>query len=408
MRIESVETIRTALQPNVLFLRLRANDGTVGLGESFWGSGAVEAYLHDTAAPALMAMSDPTPEGTAALLRPYVGFAGSGAETRGNGAIDIALWDLLGQQCGVSVATLLGGPIRDRLRVYNTCAGYDYIKTEDRQSSHNWGLPSTDERRPYDDLDAFLNRPEELVASLLESGVTAMKVWPFDRAAEASGGLDISAVDLAAGMRILERIRDAGGHRMDIMVEMHGQWSLKAATAILRALAEIRPYWVEDPLRTDSVSGYLRLRERTDVPIAAGETLTGRRAFHPLLQAGSLDVALIDIGWTGGITEAAKITALADSHDVPFAPHDCTGPVSFVVGAQLVAARPNGLIVESVRSFLNSWYPQVLDGLPLIEDGHVAVSRQPGLGVQLREDFLQGADVSTRVSTVSRRREAST
>ena len=400
MRIAAVETLRTPLQPNLCILRLRTDDGLIGLGESFWGSGAVEAYLHETAAPVILALEDPTPERVATVLRPYVGFAGSGAETRGNGAVDIALWDLLGRRCDVSVATLLGGPVRQNMRVYNTCAGYDYIRSDDMQSSKNWGLPTgAGDHRPYDDLDAFLNRPEELVHSLLDSGITAMKVWPFDRAAEASGGLDVSAADLRSGMRILEQIRDAGGDRMDVMIEMHGQWSLKAATTILKALSDINPYWVEDPLRADSSSAYRRLRERTDVPIAAGETLVGRRGFAPLLDVGALDVALIDVGWTGGITEAVKITALADSHDVPFAPHDCTGPISFVVGTQLVAARGNGLIAESVRAFQNSWYPEILDGMPAVESGSVTVSGGPGLGVQLREEFLKSPDVSRRATT---------
>ena len=399
MRIEAVETVRTPLQPNLCFLLLHTANGMTGLGETFWGSAAVEAHLHDFVAPVLLAMPDPTPEGAVAALRPYVGFAGSGAEVRANGAVDIALWDLLGQRCDVSVATLLGGPVRHELRVYNTCAGYDYIRTDGQQSSDNWGLPvSTAAAGPYDDLDGFLHRPTELVESLLSAGFTALKVWPFDRAAEAGGGLDISLADLRQGMGILESVRAAGGDQLDIMVEMHGLWSLKSATRILRALADIGPYWVEDPLRADSHSAYRHLRDRTDVPIAAGETIVGRRGFAPLLDAGVLDVALIDVGWTGGITEAAKIAALAESHDVPFAPHDCTGPLSFVVGMQLTAARQNGLIVEHVRAFHHSWYGQILDGLPAVQNGSVTVSARPGLGVQLRDDFLKSADVTRRMS----------
>lgn len=399
MRIATVETVRTLLQPNLCLVLLHAQDGSVGLGETFWGSAAVEAHLHDSVAPVLLSLADATPESAAAALRPYVGFAGSGVETRANSAVDIALWDLLGQRCDVSVATLLGGPVRSSLRVYNTCAGYDYIKGDGRQSSRNWGLPATGAARPFDDLDGFLHRPAELVASLLASGFTAMKVWPFDRAAESAGGLDISVADLRRGVGILESLRAAGGDELDIMVEMHGQWSLKSATTILRALADVRPYWVEDPLRADSYGAYRHLRDRTDVPIAAGETLAGRRGFAPLLDAGVLDVALIDVGWTGGLTEAVKIASLAESHDVPFAPHDCTGPLSFVVGTQLTAARGNGLLVEHVRAFHHSFYPEILDGLPEVKNGAVTVSTRPGLGVQLREDFLKSADVTRRAST---------
>ena len=102
MRIAALETLRKATQPNLLVLRLRTDDGLVGLGESFFGARAVEAYLHETAAPVLLGADDPAPERMARLLPGHVGFQGSGAETRGNGAIDLALWDLLGQQAGTA------------------------------------------------------------------------------------------------------------------------------------------------------------------------------------------------------------------------------------------------------------------------------------------------------------------
>jgi L-alanine-DL-glutamate epimerase-like enolase superfamily enzyme len=413
MRITGLETLRSPIQPNVCLLRLHSSDGLTGLGESFWGAAAVEAYLHETVGPVLLGIEDPAPERVAVLLRPYVGFGGSGAETRGNGAVDIALWDLLGRRAGLPVAALLGGPVRPRVRVYNTCAGYEYVKNEPRLASTNFGLPAGPAEpagpagpaepaglagRPYEDLDAFLNRPAELTRSLLAEGFTAMKVWPFDHAAEESGGLDIPAADLGRGMRVLEQIRASAGDAMDILVELHGLWSLKAATTILDALRDVRPYWVEDPLRPDSVAAYQRLRERTAVPIATGETLTGRRAFQPLLDAGALDVAIVDAGWTGGITEARKIAALADAYDVPFAPHDCTGPVSFAVCTQLVASQPNGLIAETVRAFHHSWYAALVDGLPAPADGAVEVGTGPGLGIALRPEFVNRADTVRRLS----------
>jgi galactonate dehydratase len=202
-------------------------------------------------------------------------------------------------------------------------------------------------------------------------------------------------------MRTLELIRGTAGESMDILVELHGLWSLKAATAIARALADIGPYWVEDPLRSDSVEAYQRLRERTDVPIATGETLTGRRAFEPLLRAGALDVAIVDLGWTGGITEARKVAALADGYDVPFAPHDCTGPVSFAATVQVLASQPNGLIAETVRAFHHSWYPMLVDGLPMPSRGGVEVGTGPGLGITLREEFVEHPDTRRRTSEAS-------
>jgi galactonate dehydratase len=284
MRVVELTTVRTPLQPNVCLVRLLTDDGTIGIGEAFWGADAVEAYLHEAAAPVLAGLDDLAPAAVATALRPYVGFSGSGAEVRGNGAIDLALWDLLGQVSGQPVVRLLGGPLTPLLRVYNTCAGYDYIKQASRQLSSSWGLPESGER-PYEDLAGFLERPAELTRSLLGEGYTAMKVWPFDRAAEASRGHRIAAAELRSGMAVLEAIRAEAGDQMDVMVELHSLWSLKAATEILHAMADIAPYWVEDPIRTDAIDGYRRLRERARVPIAAGEAMSGTRGFKPLLDA---------------------------------------------------------------------------------------------------------------------------
>jgi len=395
-------TYRTALQPNLRIVALADDRGRIGLGETFWGGPAVEAYLHETTAPILAGIDDHSPLATAAALRPYAGFDGSGAEARGNGAIDMALWDLLGQATGQPVVRLLGGPVTHSMRVYNTCAGYDYVKSEAGQASTNWGLPTNGpDGRPYEDLEGFLERPTELTRSLLDEGYSAMKVWPFDAAAERSRGQDINASELREAMRTVEAIRVEGGDQMDVLVEMHSLWSLKAATKILGALADIEPYWVEDPMRTDSVDAYRRLRERTTVPIAAGETLTGTRRFMPLLQAGALDVAIVDAGWTGGISEAVKIASLADAHGVSFAPHDCTGPISFAVSLHIVASQPNGLIAETVRASQASWYPEIAAGVPVVRDGAVDVPEAVGLGVTLRGDFIARSDTVARTTSLS-------
>jgi L-alanine-DL-glutamate epimerase-like enolase superfamily enzyme len=402
MRLTELTTYRTRLQPNACIVVLTSDDGQTGLGESFWGAPAVEAYLHETAASVLAGMDEPSPAAAAAALRPYAGFDGSGAEVRGNGAIDIALWDLLGQASGQPVGRLLGGPLSSSVRVYNTCAGYDYVKAEGQQATTNWGLPgATSESRPYEDLQGFLSRPAELTRSLLDEGYTAMKVWPFDSAAERSRGQVIASGDLRDAMRIPEAVRAEAGEAMDILIEMHSLWSLKAATKILSALRDIEPFWVEDPMRTDSVDAYRRLREHVDVPIAAGETLGGVRRFKPLLDAGALDVAIADLSWAGGISEAIRIASLADAYGVSFAPHDCTGPISFAATTQLVGSQPNGVIAESVRASLNSWYPEIVDGLPLVRDGRVELSSAPGLGLTLRAGFVDSPETTRRTTRLA-------
>ena len=399
MRVTALETLRPATQPNVLFVRLHSDDGLVGLGESFFGARAVEAYLHESVAEVLLASTDVAPERIASLLRPYVGYQGAGAETRGNAAVDLALWDLLGQRTGLPLVRLLGGPVRDRIGIYNTCAGSGYIRTSNRQESTNWGLPTTDARQSYDDLDAFLHRPAELARELWDEGIPGMKVWPFDGAAEASGGTDILRRELDAGLAVIEAIRAEVGLDMKLMVELHGLWDRRTATRICDALAPYQPYWVEDPLRGDSTDAYDRLHHDVDVTVAAGETCVGRRGFAPLLTRGAIDVATVDVQWTGGVTEARKVATLADTYGVPVAPHDCTGPVSFAACCHLVLSQPNGLIQETVRAFLRTWYDELVEGLPAVADGTMSLTDAPGHGVRLREELLSGPDVERTMTS---------
>jgi L-alanine-DL-glutamate epimerase-like enolase superfamily enzyme len=229
-------------------------------------------------------------------------------------------------------------------------------------------------RARYEDLDAFLHRPAELALELAAEGIPGMKVWPFDLAAERTGGTDISKDELAKGVAVIEAICGAVPS-MDVMVELHGLWNLRGAAKICRALEPLKPYWVEDPLRPDAVDAYERLADEVDVPIATGETCVGRRGFLPLLERRSVDVVTADVQWTGGLTEARKIASLADTFGVPVAPHDCTGPVSFAACVHLVSSQPNGLIQETVRAFLRTWYRELVEGLPEIRDGHIAPTR---------------------------------
>lgn len=391
--IIELETIRPAFQPNVTLLRLQDGDGHVGLGEAFFAAGAVEAYLHDQIAPVLLGLADPTPERVSAVLMPYVGFQGGGVETRGVGAVDLALWDLLGRRAGLPVVDLLGGAVRERVPVYNTCAGPGYVSRSSRQHSSNWGL----DRGRYDDLQAFLDQPAALARELAAEGLAGMKVWPFDTAAERTDGTAILSADLDRGLAVVQAIRDAVP-AMQVMVELHGLWNLGAATTICRALAPLAPYWVEDPIRPDATDALARLRGAIDVPIATGETVVGRRGFLPLLQRGAVDIVTADVQWTGGLTEARRVATLADAFGVPVAPHDCTGPVTFAACVHLVVSQRNGLIQETVRAFLRTWYRELVEGLPEIVDGHIAPTREAGLGLRLAPDLERRDDVTRRVS----------
>lgn len=396
MRIVALETLRPDFQPNLCIVTLTTADGIQGLGEAFFHSATVESYLHETVAPILFSMDDPSPEAVASALVPYVGFQGGGIENRSRGAVDIALWDILGKRTGFTVAELLGGPVRESIRTYNTCAGAGYVGTTSQQNSSNWGLKGLGR---YEDLSAFLRAPASLARDLLDEGITAMKVWPFDIGAERFGGNAIDAVDMKQGLWVLDEIRSEVGDDMDVMVELHGLWAVDPATKIAQALEEFRPYWIEDPVKADIPGALRSVKQSTSASIAVGETIVGPRGFVPLLTHDALDVVTVDVQWTGGLTEARKVASLADAFGRSFAPHDCTGPVTLAACAHLVMSQPNGLIQETVRAFVRGWYGEVITGGPTITQDSMTLGREPGLGIELAEGFADRADVTQRIST---------
>jgi len=211
MKITQLETVRVLAFPNLLYVQLRTDEGIVGLG------------------------------GIAQALKPYVGSTGSGAEVRGNSAIDIALWDIFGKLTGQPIYQLLGGACRDEVAIYNTCAGQNYMRAPRGQAVANWGLPEAMASRRYEDLDGFLNRADELALELLESGISSMKIWPFDPYAERWDGQHIERAEIEAGLLPVRKIRDAVGDRMEIMIEMHGLWALPPALALRGHLSSSQP-----------------------------------------------------------------------------------------------------------------------------------------------------------------------
>ncbi len=309
-------------------------------------------------------------------------------------AVDIALWDLFGRATGRPIAQLLGGFSRPSIRTYNTCAGTAYMRTGRGQSSANWGLGGRD----FDDLDAFLHRPDELAAELLDEGITAMKIWPFDLAAERSDGLAISAGELRRALEPFEKIRRAVGERMEIMVEFHSLWQLLPAMQIARALAPYGTFWHEDPIRMDSLADLPRYAAVSAAPICASETLATRWGFRDLLETGAAGVVMLDLSWCGGLSEARKIAAMAEAWHLPVAPHDCTGPVVLCASTHLSLNAPNALIQESVRAYHRTWYRDLVTALPEIAAGQITVPPGPGLGLDLLADLDARFTVTRRTS----------
>ena len=313
---------------------------------------------------------------------------------RGLSAVDIALWDIFGQGVGLPIYQCLGGPVRDRIRLYNTC-------------SH---APENGKRRASYENDYTAwheGRAGELAESLLEMGISAMKIWPFDQYAwEKYGHIGgrsvnhyISPAQIEEGLRPFHEIRDAVGMEMDIAVELHLLWSLPAAIRIAEAVDQIQPMWYEDPLPVDNVDELAEFSRRTNVPLVASESLASRYAFRELLERNAVGIVMFDPTWVGGITESRRVCNLAEAYHRPFAPHDCAGPLCYVVGTHLCVALPNALIQEGVRAHWDGgWHEEVLTVVPDFERGFVAAPGGPGLGTSLQPEFTGRGDVVTRVS----------
>lgn len=395
MRITALETIRVAERPNLIWLQVHTDAGITGLGETFFGASTVEAHVHDYIAPRVIGRDPFEIDRLAADLVGYLGFRSSGAEMRGNSAFDIALWDIFGKALNQPIAQLLGGFTRREIRTYNTCAGTDYVKKTTGQVTANYGIGDSNQ---YDDLNGFLNCADELALSLLAEGITAMKIWPFDRAAEASGGQYISGPDLRAALEPFEKIRRAVGDRMDIMVEFHSMWQLLPALQIAKVLTPYQTFWHEDPIKMDSLASLKRYAEVSPAPISASETLATRWGFRDLLETGAAGVVMLDLSWCGGLSEARKIASMAEAWHLPVAPHDCTGPVVLCASTHLSLNAPNALVQESVRAFYCTWYRDLVTALPEVRNGMITVPPGPGLGMELHPDLDRAFTTSRKTS----------
>lgn len=395
MRISAIETLRVAEHPNVLWVQIETDQGVTGLGETYFMPRAVEAYIHEWAAARLIGERVDSIERLTRSLRPYLGTRSSGIETRGNSAIDIALWDLVGRAQNKPLHELLGGKVREKIRIYNTCAGPAYMRGNQGQKSSNWGLGA--EGGP-DDLAGFLDHADELASTLLDDGITAMKIWPFDRAAEANDGFHIGASELAAALEPFEKIRKSVGDKIDVMVEFHSLWTLGPAIKIARELAPYGTYWHEDPVRMDNLSDLVRYAEASPAPICASETLAGVAGFRDLLETGIAGIVMPDLSWCGGLSEARRIAVLADAWRLPIAPHDCTGPVVLAASTHLGLATPNALIQETVRAYYRGWYREVVTEVPPITGGMIGVPEGPGLGLTLDPELGRKFELSTQRS----------
>ena len=376
-RITAVETILDPRHPILTWVRLHTDSGLIGLGETFQSPRAVAELIHETLAKMLIGQDPTEIELLWHHMFKAVHYAGyAGAEMRAISALDIALWDLLGKLMNQPVYVLLGGACRRSIPTYNTCIGHP----------------------PIDDHKRFHADPAGLARELLSEGIRAMKIWPFDDQACPSLGQSISPEQLEYGVSRLRAIRDAVGDAIEVALEGHCCWNLPSAIRIAQAVEPYRPMWLEELMPPDTPAATRQLRESTCTPIVTSERLMTRFGFQPVLAAGAADILMLDVVWTGGFTESRKIAALAAGHQLPVAPHNPGGPVSHFVAAHFSASTYNLYIMESVRAFYRTWFNEVLTKNLVPIDGQFPLPEGPGLGTELREEFLSRPDLIRHVS----------
>jgi galactonate dehydratase len=374
--------------PHNLWVRIYTDDGLVGLGETYYLPRAVSAVIHDLFAPLLIGRDPANIENHWNNLFSLVNFCGfAGAEMRAVSAIDVALWDLMGQYTQQPIYNLLGGRNRESIAVYNTCVGYG----------------------KYHDYTAWMEgRAGELAQDLLKQGIKAMKIWPFDQfgttlagpaqprgkvylwgqeTAAGTLGHFITDKELKTGLAILDDIQRATDGGMAVAIEGHARWDLPTATRIAQALEPYTVMWLEEIMPPDNIEAFVRLKASTRVPICQSERAFTRFRFRELIEKPAADIIMPDLSWGGGFTETRKICSLADTYYLPITLHDTIGPVALCAAAHLMLHIPNAMIQEVVRGYVDGWYNDVLNEPLSIAEGQLRLNGKPGLGVALQENF---------------------
>lgn len=272
--------------------------------------------------------------------------------------IDMALHDLKARALGVPIYELLGGAVRDRIRLYDHLGG--------GKSADVYG---------GGDPDRFA----DLAAQSVAAGFDAVKVL-----AVPISGLLASGSGLAKAAETVMAIRGAVGRDVEIMVDLHGRTSAAAAVSYAEAMAPARPWFIEEPVAPGDLDGLEYVATRTSIPLATGERMVGRRAFRDLFDRNVVAVAQPDVCHCGGLTEIRAIGDLAQAYGVALAPHNPLGPIATWHNLHVAAATPNWMIQEQMRNAV-PWFDDVVTAPLVTVDGHVELPTGPGLGVAVEE-----------------------
>jgi len=272
--------------------------------------------------------------------------------------IDQALWDIKGKELGKPVCELLGGPVRDRLRLYDHLGGGSLE-----------GMYKTA------DPELFAERIVESTAR----GFTAVKAMPIP-----VSELVESAKVLKHAARCVEAMRNAVGDEVDIMLDLHARTTPAAAIQFGRLLADYNLYWYEEPCWPEHVDALVEVSRMLPFPIATGERLVGRWEFRELLEKRACAIVQPDISHCGGISEGRRIAAMAETYSIAVACHNPQGPVSTAASLHVGFATPNYLIQEVVRADV-PWRNDIVTNAVDVQHGSCDAPTRPGLGIDINE-----------------------
>lgn len=398
MKITRIETTTCPdISPALALCRIHTEDGLIGNGESYYIPTAVAAIIHDWMARRLLGASALDIEGHWRFLyERAANFGARGAELRALSAIDLALWDIKGQACGMPVWQLLGGRTQAGVRIYNSSGGTAYGGQRGETRPGGWpGYGRIGERGPLNDYWMAVHEPAAYARELVEEGIGGVKLWTLDFAAHKPGGpLHASQADIDEGLRPFFAMREAVGDQLELMLDGHGFFQLPMALRIADALREARPLWLEDVVRMDCIDTIRTFRERCGLPLAVSEMMIGAEDYRLVLEKRATDYVMIDPTWVGGISQTLKLADLAQHHNLPVVMHDCTGPLTLLAGVHVGIARANVAWQETLRAHLRLRYPQLVDALPTIEAGRMLAPTEPGLGAKWLDGcFAKSADL---------------
>jgi L-alanine-DL-glutamate epimerase-like enolase superfamily enzyme len=407
-RITAIETaIPHDVMPGLLACRVHTDADNiggvpvVGQGETYYIPTAAAAVIHDFMAPRLLGADALAIESHWRFLYERItAFGGVGAELRALSAIDLGLWDIAGQLAGQPIWRLLGGPVRDAVPVYNSCGGPFYGRSNRRTpSASGWpGHGDPGQPGPLEDNWSSMNRPGDLAEELIALGYRGMKLWSFDAVYRRQGGHYLTQRDIEEGLRPFRQIRERVGDNIELMLDGHGFFSLAAARQIAAAMQEVRPLWLEDVLRPDSIATMAAFRSSSPVPIAVSEMLTMADQYRQVLEAGAADYIMIDPTWVGGISGTRRIAELAQTHNVATLMHDCTGPMTLLAGLQIASSNAGVAFQETVRAHLSTLYPLLIDRSLSVIAGEIPLTQAPGLGARWRDDLFDPSHPGYRIS----------